>query len=97
MFYLYVLRTTKCNKVYVGITTNPKRRERQHKQVAKHKWKTLTACGRAVKRYGAESFSLVIKGKFKTRAEAAIEEEIWIDRFGPKRTWNMNSGGYKTK
>ena len=96
-YYIYILKTTRCNKVYVGITTNPYRRERQHKQVGKHKWKTLTKCGRAVKRYGAETFTLVVKESCKTKSEAAIIEKKWIKRFGMKRLWNSSRGGeYKT-
>lgn len=93
IYYIYVLKTTKCNKVYIGITTDPVRRERQHKNVANKMWKQLTKCGRAVKRYGAESFSLVVKDQANTKAEAAMLEQKWIERFGKARLWNSSRGG----
>ena len=95
MYYIYVLKTTACNKVYVGCTTNPERREREHKRVEKRKWKDLTKCGKAVKRYGAHTFSLVVKEECETMDEAVIAEDKWIKRFGPKRLWNSSvKGGY---
>ena len=93
IYYIYVLKTTECNKVYVGITTDPKRRERQHKNVESKMWKQLTKCGRAVKRYGASTFSLVVKDQATTKKEAARLERVWIERFGPKRLWNSSRGG----
>lgn len=62
-------------------------------QVAQHKWKTLTTCGRAVKRYGPESFKLIVKAGANTSREIAVIEKIWIKRFGPKRIWNSSKGG----
>lgn len=93
MFYLYQLKTTACNKYYIGITTNPDRRFRQHMQVAKHKWKTLTKCGRAVKRYGADTFSMRILEKNGDKKVIVELEVIWIKRFGMKRLWNSSRGG----
>lgn len=93
MYHIYVLKSTKCNKVYIGITTDPKRRERQHKNVANKMWKTLTKCGRAVKRYGPETFSLEVKESTPNKHEAADIEKKWIARFGKKRLWNSSSGG----
>ena len=92
-YYVYALVTTLCNKRYIGITTNPERRLRQHKSVHDKMWKTLTKCGRAVKRYGPESFSLEIKGEFFDMDEAAEFECILIKRFGMKRLWNSSKGG----
>lgn len=92
-YYVYALVTTRCNKRYIGITTNPERRLRQHKSVEDKMWKTLTKCGRAVKRYGAASFSLEIKGTFITIEEAANFECELIKRFGVKRLWNSSKGG----
>ena len=93
MYYLYILKTTKCNKVYVGITKDPKRRERDHKNTQNLKWGNLTKCGRAVKRYGADSFSLVIKAKSESKEEIIKLEKEWIARFGYKRLWNSSRGG----
>lgn len=97
-FYVYVLKTSACNKVYVGITVDPKRRFRQHCLVVLKPWKELTKCGRAVKRYGFETFSLVVKAGCNTEEEAVRIEKDWIKRFGAKRTWNSSRGGeYKYK
>ena len=93
MYYIYILKTTACRKVYIGITTDPDRRFRQHINVAKRKWKELTTCGRAVKRYGPETFSLVVKETCETKSEAAAAERKWIARFGRRRLWNSSRGG----
>ena len=91
--YVYQLRTTACSKYYIGITTNPRRRLLQHLNVANHKWKTLTKCGRAVKRYGAGTFSMRLLAVCYTKDEARAKEKQWIKRFGMKRLWNENKGG----
>ena len=91
--YVYQLRTTACNKYYIGITNDTNRRFNQHMSVAKHKWKTLTKCGRAVKRYGVDTFSMRILETCKTKKEARRLEKMWIKRFGMKRLWNENRGG----
>lgn len=92
-YYIYVLKTTKCRKVYIGITTDPARRLRQHLNCENKMWKKLTKAGRAVKRYGAESFSLVVKETTTSKTEATRIEKLWISRFGPKRLWNSSIGG----
>lgn len=93
MYYIYILKTTECKKVYIGITVDPIRRERQHKAVERLKWKDCTKCGRAVKRYGAHTFTLVVKEVCETKREAVIAERKWIKRFGFKRLWNSSKGG----
>ena len=93
MFYLYALRTTKCSKQYIGITNNPERRFKTHMGVAKHKWRTLTKCGRAVKRYGPETFRMEILEEHPDRESIMEAEKRWIKRFGLKRLWNENKGG----
>lgn len=93
-YFIYILKSSKCSKAYVGVSTNPERRFKQHLNVAKHKWRTLTKCGRAVKRYGASTFTMRIVAECKTSIEASKEEDKWIKRFGKKRLWNTTSGGY---
>jgi len=93
LHYVYRLHTTACNKCYIGITTNPERRLRQHLNVARHKWKTLTKCGRAVKRYGADTFSMTIMYVCYEKNECRNMEKKIIKRFGMKRLWNENKGG----
>lgn len=93
LYHIYILKTTRCSKVYVGITTDPARRERQHKNVAGLMYKQLTKCGRAVKRYGASTFSLVVKETTTSKKEAALLEQKWIERFGKSRLWNSSKGG----
>lgn len=92
-YHIYVLSTTKCRKVYIGITTDPVRRLRQHLSCETKMWKKLTKAGRAVKRYGADSFSLTVKATTASKTEAARIEQEWISRFGPKRLWNSSRGG----
>lgn len=98
VYHIYVLSSTKCRKVYIGITTDPKRRLRQHLNCENKMWKNLTKAGRAVKRYGADTFSLVVKETTTSKVEAARIEQEWIKRFGKKRLWNSSKGGeYNTK
>ena len=92
-YHIYVLSTTRCRKVYIGITTDPARRLRQHLNCEGKMWKNLTKAGRAVKRYGAATFSLVVKATTTSKTEAAKIEQEWIARFGPKRLWNSSKGG----
>ena len=96
MIYVYELKTTKCRKSYIGLTTDPKRRLRSHRNVAKHKWKTLTKCGRAVRRYGADSFYLILLAKKDDRKRGIQLEAAFIKQRGLKRLWNSNRGGAYT-
>ena len=93
LIYVYELKTTRCKKSYIGLSTNPKRRLRQHKNEAKKKWKFLTKCGRAVKRYGESSFYMELLAKTPDRTRAIELEAKFIKKRGLKRTWNSNRGG----
>jgi len=92
-YYIYSLKSSKCNKQYIGITTNPEKRFRAHMNTENKKWKTLTKCGKAVKRYGANTFSMRILGETFDRNEIVKLEKMWIKRIGLKRLWNSNIGG----
>ena len=93
MFYLYAIKSTECQKQYVGITNDPDRRFRTHMNTENKRWKCLTKCGKAVKRYGAHTFSMRIKAESESRNEIVALEKEWIKRIGLKRLWNSNIGG----
>ena len=93
VFYVYQLRTTECNKFYIGVTNDPDRRFKQHMSQEKRKWKDLTKCGRAVKRYGAHTFSMRILERCENDSTAKRLEKVWIKRIGKRRLWNSNRGG----
>ena len=96
--FVYELKTTACRKSYIGLTTDPKKRLKAHKRVERHKWKTLTKCGRAVKRYGAHTFFMVLLAKTYDEERALSLESQFIKARGKKRLWNSNTGGsYPTK
>lgn len=92
-YYVYQLKTTKCNKYYIGVTNNPERRFKQHCAQENRPWKKLTRAGKAIKRYGADTFSMRILEECETEQEACDLEFMWIKRFGRKRVWNGNCGG----
>ena len=92
-FYLYILKSTECNKQYVGITNNIDRRFKSHMNQENIKWKKLTKAGKAVRRYGAKTFSIRIMAESEERNEIVALEKEWIKRIGLKRLWNSNCGG----
>lgn len=98
-YYVYQLRSSACqHKCYIGITNNPRKRFKSHMGAANLKWRELTKCGRAVKRYGPHTFTMRILDSFRTPEEAMEAETKWILRFGRKKLWNStyNSGGSYT-
>ena len=93
MYYLYRMRCTECNKFYIGITNNPKRRLKSHLSVEKLKWRDLTKFGRAVKRYGAKTFTMEIIQRTDDVEEIQRLESKWIKQLGLKRLWNSSITG----
>ena len=89
----YSVYPTSSSKNYIGLTTDPNRRFKSHMNVAKHKWRTLTKCGRAVKRYGPDTFHMAIIHKCSCPKEAQRLEKAFIKKRGIKKLWNSNKGG----
>jgi len=92
-YYIYVMKSVLCSKQYVGMTNNPRKRLKSHLNSEKLKWYKLTKFGRAVKRYGAKSFTMRIIAETEDVDEAMKIESLWIKRLGSKRVWNSNTGG----
>lgn len=94
MYYIYMMRSTECrHKCYIGLTKAPRNRLKSHLAVEKQKWKNLTKFGRAVKRYGADTFTMKILERTPDIDEAMELESKWIKHFGPKKLWNSTKVG----
>lgn len=95
-YYVYQLKSSACqHKSYIGISSNPRKRFRSHLNQEKRKWRELTKCGKAVKRYGADTFTMKILETHTDPDKAMEAETKWIRRLGRKKLWNStyNSGG----
>lgn len=96
-YYIYQMKSTACqHKCYIGVTNNPRKRLKSHLSVEKLKWRQLTNFGRAVKRYGASTFTMKILDQTDDLEEASLLETKWIQRLGRKKVWNhaMKGGSY---
>ena len=97
IYYIYRMKSSACqHKCYIGVTNNPKKRLKSHLSVVTLKWKKLTNFGRAVKRYGAETFTMTILEETECIIEASEMETKWIQRMGRTKVWNhaMKGGSY---
>ncbi len=97
MYYVYRMKSSACqHKCYIGVTNNPRKRLKSHLSVEKLKWRQLTNFGRAVKRYGADTFIMTILEETEDMAEASKIETKWIQRMGRTKVWNhaMKGGSY---
>ena len=93
-YYIYQMKSTACqHKCYIGVTNSPRKRLKSHLRVATEKWKKLTNFGRAVKRYGPETFTMRILDQTEDIKEAILLETKWIERMGHKKTWNHATKG----
>lgn len=91
-FKVYVAICERNHKKYVGITTQSlAKRIAQHKS---HTSKMDTKLGRAIRKYGFDSFSfLVVAEAFNREDLYALEKQI-IEQYGSQKTgYNSTSGG----
>lgn len=88
-YYIYQMKSSACqHKCYIGVTNNPRKRLKSHLNAEKLKWRQLTNFGRAIKRYGAKTFTMKIVAQTECIEEASLLETKWIQNLGHKRTWN---------
>lgn len=97
-FYVYEIRCTVNDKVYVGKTADPEFRWYKHRWCAARNDGSRTceaALYRAIRKYGADAFVMRVLASYDDEASAFIGERVWIARFrsfGP-RGYNMSAGG----
>lgn len=82
MFYIYVIRCIKNNKVYVGQTNNSKRRKRDHFKELKQNIHFNNLLQEDYNEYGVQFFEFEILDECLNIETAIIRETYWIDYFG---------------
>src|SRR6266478_3230602 len=94
MIYIYSVRNTINDKIYIGQTKDFKKRKREHKCFARYGSTLLLH--KAIRKYGFSAFEFKIVGEAKTETQADIAEKLWIrwlktrdSRFG----YNLAEGG----
>lgn len=93
MFYLYLIFNTINNKLYVGITNNPKERWKRHKSDAKSKKRFAVHC--AIAKYGYDKFVFKVIEELETKEQANEREAMWIKSLKENsyQIYNETDGG----
>lgn len=97
MYYIYALVNTTNNKIYVGQTTNLKRRLSRHKHEAfvKNDKRPLY---NAIRKHGLEKFDFIEIESHKSENEINDAEEFWIEFLQShisKNGYNIDYGRFK--
>lgn len=80
MYYIYKITNIRNNKKYIGSTSNPSRRKKEHFKAA-HLQSSLSynyPLQKAIRKYGAENFRFEIIDKTPDRTRAVILEKQYI-------------------
>jgi group I intron endonuclease len=95
MSFVYLLTNTVNGKVYVGKSNDPKRRWISHRYEAR-KETPAYPLGRAIKKYGPDTFEVTILDETSTEEEAYHSEVAWIEKLAsadPDFGYNLDGGG----
>lgn len=98
MHYIYVIQNTKSLKIYVGQTTSPNRRWRQHQNCAKRFARGISGpstiyISRAMAKHGVNNFEFQV---IETQEESDEAECFWIEFFNSRDKrfgYNIAPGG----
>lgn len=102
MYYVYIIQNLINNKVYIGQTSDPKKRWRTHRRAAKNfnlgkKSKLfIQLVHRAMAKYSIENFEFQTLESFASKTEINEAEMFWIDFFSsrnPDYGYNITVGG----
>lgn len=97
LYSLYLLTNAVNGKGYVGLAIDPHKRLKRHLHDARPLAEGGSNCllYRAIRKYGANSFSLEVLASGFTRAEAAAQEVALISKLGTRSPlgYNMTQGG----
>lgn len=94
--YVYLILNMQNNKIYVGVSRNPKRRWQKHKSIARSETSNRKyAIHHAIKKYGEASFVFKVIEKFTNEVNAYKREELWIAalKIEGYSLYNITEGG----
>lgn len=95
MFYIYMIFNLVNGKIYVGQTTKPKYRWREHLYAASHpSYISHRLIHRAILKYGNNNFEFRIIQKLNSSKEASEAEMYWIDFYKSNKCRYPNGLGY---
>lgn len=89
--YVYLFRNVFNNKIYVGETSYPKEREKQHRKALREGSHSCTDMQIDYNTYG-DVFEFIIVKQYETEREARDSETQWMERlftFDPRFGYNV--------
>jgi group I intron endonuclease len=90
MYYIYRILHRKSNRSYIGLTTNPLSRWRNHKL----KTSGCTRIRNAIQKYGANEFDISVIDECATLQQANVLETNYIIEYNSVNNgFNLQSGG----
>ncbi len=95
--YLYKIINTLSNKIYIGQSTEPKRRWKSHLRYSKKGSEAPQYIHRAMNKYGVENFIFEIIATCKTQENTDFIESILIKQYNSANKefgYNLKAGGY---
>ena len=98
LMYCYLLTNTVNNKSYVGITNNIKRRWSDHKYSITDKSTQDKPLYRAIRKYGSDSFDIIVLSSSKSRKDISMNEIKYIKEYNTfiypdRKGYNLTKGG----
>lgn len=87
-YFIYALQNKLDNKLYVGYTSNLKRRRREHFKFG-YKPMLNKHLYNAMKKYGIDNFVFTVLEEFEDSLDAFAAETFWIEYF---RSWDHDFG-----
>ena len=94
--YIYAIENTINGSVYVGKTTNPQKRWRDHKAAANNLVEPTSMLYRAMRKYGVENFAFTIIDEHEDESYTLETlEPKWIAYYkdAGKKVYNLTNGG----
>jgi len=89
MYFVYVLENLVSGKMYVGQTSNPSNRQKQHFSGVHHGTPLIE---RAILKYGTDQFDFVLLESLLSLEDANLRETYWIEELE-----TLAPGGYNLK
>lgn len=80
VYYIYKITNIKNNKIYIGQSTNPNKRFKNHMN-KNYNGGTSHTINNDVNKYGDDSFVLSVIDECKNKEEADKKEDYWIEYY----------------
>ncbi len=94
-FYIYVIQNLVNDRVYIGRTTVPKSRFRQHRYDLRMQKHGNDHLQKAWNKYGAESFAFFVLGEYADSAEMHAAESFYVNWYRLiGLSYNIKDGGH---